>query len=322
MITPLLRRDIGNLALTPPSAFARTTTTFKEKTMTTDLKQQLGELDQAWLDDMNKALQDGAGVQLPFPAISIWAHNGERKMAALAKTSPVSYFGGWHLDALKLQEMNESGDLHVPIEKLPYLLTEQQGSDEAYNVFETRVIHFAPLAYRMSWLSKDGRSRTPQYNETHGRSHLQYLGLLFSPVESEMRYVCPAVISVKGKGQTEAVKAALGAWKKVIDAVRKDINAVGLPLSAFCLSLGTTGDKPEFQAIGAGSQTSDITPIKAVMKVEKTDAEYISKRFIGAGNFTKAAQMLKEASDWLEAWKQAAATSPVAQTESADEIPW
>lgn len=289
-----------------------------------DLKEQLGELDQSFLDDMNKALQDGAGVQLPFAAINIWAHNGEKKMAPLAKESPVSYFGGWHIDALKLQDMNESGDLCVPIEKLPWKLSEQQSNsgDEAYNVFESRVIHVAPIAYRLSWLSKDGKSRTPQYDESHSRSHLQYLCMIYTVIDNALRYVCPGVISVKGKGQTEAIKASFATWKKSIDAVRREINAQGLPLSAFVLSIGTQGDKPEFQTIGQGNQTSDITPIKAVMSVEKADAEYIAKRFVGAGNFTKAAQMLKDSREWLDAWKQAATSAPQAAPQVEDEIPW
>jgi len=271
--------------------------------MTTDLAAQLGEMDAAWLDEMNKAMQDSGGVQLPFSALNIWAHNGKKAMAPLKSDSPVSYFGGWHIDQAKFDEMCESGDITL---SPGWKLVEMQGEQDAYTVYETRIIHVAPISYRLSWLSKDGRSRTPKYDDAHSRSHIQYLCLIGAADEGQMKYLCPGVISVKGKGQTEAIKSAFAVWRKAIDANRKEMNAQRLPLFSWWMTLGTSGDQPEFVSIGSGSQTSPITPIKAVMRVDKPDAAYISKRFIGAQNFATATQLFREAHDWLNAWKESA----------------
>ena len=282
--------------------------------MSTDLMQSLGNNVSA--DDLelaNRAMQEGGGVQLPFPTVFAWAHNGSKKMS---KVGGVDFHGGWHINADGLEEMSESGELFTPFDKLTWKKeTQNEGMASAYDVYTSRVLNIAPIAWRMSWLDKEGKNRAPDFDQSHTRSHLQYLCLLGQVIsdgdKKQVQLIAPAVISVKGFGQTRALKEALGAWRKVIDPLRGGMNAKKLPAYTWWLTIGTHGDQPTFETVGKGSQTNDITPLKAIILNDKPTAEWMGARFIGTENFVLATSLLKESQDWLKAWKQPTTTKPV-----------
>ena len=263
------------------------------------------EITQEDLAAMGQAMSGGGGVQLPFAALNIWPHNGDKKFQQFAQQAPVSYFGGWHIDAEKLENM--ASTFPVMLDKLPWRKTEMQGDRNSYFVYETRVIHIAPIAYRLSWVGED-RSRQPEYDARHTRSHTQYLCLVgVSPDKQTpgVLYLCPAVVTVKGMYQSLAIKAALNDWGKLIHRFKADLKAQNLPPAAFWHSVGTMGQTPNFEQTKKGAI---VTPVKAVMIPETPTAEWLSGRFVGGANLAIGARLLKEAKDWLEAWKKPVAS--------------
>lgn len=274
-----------------------------------NLRDQLGYTDDDY-HRMQQAMQDNAGIQLPFLHMQAWAANGQRNARPMAQTSPVSYYGGWNINADSLEEMQQSGELTVMIDQTGWTKSTKSGRDNKdYSVYETRVLHLAPIGRRMSWITKDGKSRMPDYSPEHSRSHLQILCLVGCTVDTGsgkgIHCVGPGVISVKGKGQTEALNAAFAAWKRSIDSLRPAMNAKGLPLFSWWMTIGTRGEA-EFESIGQGNTKSDITPLRALMADGKLELAHMAPRFIGKPNFDYALTLLDQSQEWLAAWKQPA----------------
>lgn len=274
-----------------------------------DVRGQIGE---GYTDEdyqkMQEGMRDGSGIELPFAHLVAWAFNGDSRLSAVAKTSPTSYYGGWNFDYDKAKEMNESGMLKLGLDHTGWIMTERDSREQKkYKTYETRSLHVAPICKRFSWISKDGKSRIPEYNTLHPRSHLQILALVgvtthIGPT-AEIAYVAPCILSVKGKGQTVALGEALMKWCRNIDALRTEMNAKGIPYFAWWQTIGTRGDTPEFQMMGSGKDKSAITPLRAIMATEKLTAEHMGKRFVGKELFALAADLAKQAEEWRNAWK-------------------
>lgn len=277
--------------------------------MTTDLLATLG-IDEATIDQMNQALAGGEGIQLPFPAVYLWATSGKRNMKQLGG---VSYFGGWSTDAFKLEEMAESGDLCVSLDKLGLRKAERSGEHGDYAVYETREIIVSPIARRESWTNEERGSRSPVYDPINSRSHLQVLALLGAVVESEVYYVAPAVLTAKGM-QSSRVKSALGEWAKAVQPFAKGLNVKKVPLSSLWITLGTRGTEPTFEEVGKRT-TNTITPIRALIKPDMELAD-ITKHIVGSANFAISRDLLQQAHEWLNAWKE-----PTANGDAAPEMP-
>lgn len=291
--------------------------------MSTDIRDQLGGFSDNDLAGMGQAMVDGSGIQLPFRHLQAWAVNGDRKAKQFAQQNPVAYYGGWNVNADTLRELAEAGELQVPIDQTGWTHAQKSGRDgKDYETYETRLLHLAPIGRRLSWLSKDGKSRMPEYDVDHSRSHLQLLCLVGCTVklgtEQRIAYVAPAVVSVKGKGQTEAIRDALSMWGRSIDGLRAGMNARGVPLFAWWMTIGTRGDA-DFVKVGQGANSSEVTPVKALMASEKLTAEQMGARFIGKDTFALAADLLSQATEWLAAWKTAGpALRPAADTDNGD----
>lgn len=263
------------------------------------------DITQEDLAAMGQAMSNGSGVQLPFEALNLWPHNGDKKLAQFQKEAPVSYFGGWHIDSEKLESM--SSNFPIALERLPWRKIEMQGDRNSYTVYETRVVHIAPIAFRISWVGED-RSRKPEYDAQHPRSHTQYLCLISVKADAQdagVQMLCPAVVTVKGMYQSLAVKAALNDYGKVIHKFKAELKAQNLPPAAFWHSIGTTGATANFEQTKKGAI---VTPVKAVMIPEQPTAQWLAGRFIGGANLAIAARLMKEAKDWLEAWKKPSAS--------------
>jgi hypothetical protein len=277
--------------------------------MSIDLRSQLGGgYSDGDLKMMNDGMKGGEGAKLPFAHLVVWAANGDKKCRAQSVTAPTSYFGGWNLDVELIDEMAGNGNLAVPPEKTGWLLTDREG-DKSYKVYESRVLHLAPIAKRFSWLSKDGKTRTPEYDVGHPRSHLQILCLIGCTAkvnnETVIQYVAPGIVSAKGM-QSQELRNAFGRWSSVIDGLRGNMNAKGVPCCAWWQSIGTFGPEPNFMVVGSGANSNTITPLRAVMP-EKPTVEQMGKRFVGPDLFKLSKQLLEESSEWREAWKTAEA---------------
>lgn len=261
----------------------------------TDLMKDLSEIEMSQLDKLNQAQGEGEGIRLPFAAVYVHVKNGDPKAKGLAAS--VQYFGGWEGDPEKIGELVETGDLPTfPDGWTAYDAVSREGKE--YASIGTRKIVVAVIANRVSWLTKDGKSRAPTYSQEFSRLHVQWLGLLLN---NQPKYCVPVVFSAKGY-QVTNVREAIDKWEKAIRPFRKELNATGLGRYAFWISLGTAGDKPDFKKVGPAGKQSTITPITALIPDGLT-ADLVSKRFIGKDALMKCSQMLDQAQDWLSAWK-------------------
>lgn len=275
--------------------------------MSVDLRSQLGT---GYTDDDYQRLNQGmtsGQASLPFAHLTIWAFNGSRRAKAAAQQSPTSYYGGWNMDADVTSELATQGNLRVGLDHTGWIRTDKDArGGKSYTVYETRSLHIAPIAKRLSWMDKEGRSRTPEYDDVHRRSHLQVLALVGCTQEVggkfHIEYVSPAVLSVKGQGQTDALREATLKWSRAIDGLRSQMNARGLPLFSWWMTIGTRGEA-EFKTMGKNKDVSEITPLRALMATETLTAEQMGLRFVGSDNFKLAAQLFEESTAWVNAWK-------------------
>jgi hypothetical protein len=266
------------------------------------------ELDQQWLSEMDDAMKNGGGVQLPFNTATVWPRNGSRQFQQFAQQSPVSYFGGWNIDDERITELSEAGEFAIPLDKVSWQRMKMTADSGDYIVYETRALHLSIIGYRMSWLAKDGRSRVQNYDQNHTRSHVQYLAIVGMASEGKIVPACVATVSVKGKAQTEAMKTSIAAWRKAIDAHRRELNVGKLPLAAFWVTIGTSGDKPDFVTVGKDRNTKEVTPMRAIIPQGFT-AENAAARFVGKETLRLGYDYLKQADEWLKAWKVAGVQS-------------
>lgn len=255
----------------------------------TDLMKELEGIEQAALDDLSRAAKLGEGVELPFAATYWWALNGQRSMSALARECPALFYGGWATDADKYHE-----NALDPVQGVH----EYTGSGDKgqWNALATRVLHVAIIARRTRWLAKDGMTFSVHYKPGFTRQHLQVLTLGFVAGKAWF----PVVLSAKGY-QAKYLLEAIKAWEKAIAPFKKELNATQFPVSCFVISLGTTGDKPEFVSVGKTGAQSTITPIQPVIPND-LDAGKLAKRFVGRDVIRINAERLAQAQDWLKAW--------------------
>jgi hypothetical protein len=94
---------------------------------------------------------------------------------------------------------------------------------------------------------------------------------------------------------------AIKAWEIAIAPFKKELNASQFPVSCFVISIGTTGDKPEYVSVGKTGPQHIITPIHAVVP-ETLNADGLAKRFVGRDVIRANAERLAQAQDWLKAW--------------------
>lgn len=266
----------------------------------TDLMKDLSEIDRAaTLAPLSQAEKGDGGVQLPFPVAYLWALNGDAKQKNAAKSCPPLYFGGLAGDSDALGELVEQGI----IPGLPKGWTAYEGAGDkgSWNGLAGRTLAACFIASRTRWIGQNGESG-PEYAPDKGltRRHMQSLTFAYSDGKP-WGY---AVVTTKGY-QVNYLTEAIAAWGKAIAPHRKALNAVGLPLSAFALTVGTQGDEPNFVSVGKAA-TSKITPLQAILPAELT-AERVAQRFIGADRLRENAARLEQAREWLAAWKSAPA---------------
>ena len=267
--------------------------------MTTDLMKELEGLEQHAVDVLNQASQDEGGVRLPFSTLYTHVVNGDPKLKD--SKCPALHFGGFSMDADRLGAMIDLGEL----EAYPAGWTSYIGvsGEKEWNALGSRTITVAVIKGRQSWLDKTGYERSPVYTETTTRRHLQYLcGLAVGGA-----YYAPVVVTAKGF-QAQRILESIDAWQRAIRPFLKELNATKLPRSAFWFTIGTNGDKPEWEMVGKEA-TNRITPIRALLP-PKMDAEIVKSRFVGPENLRRLAEMFEQAKDWLEAWKTPQAPPP------------
>lgn len=261
----------------------------------TNLMQDFTDIDQVALNQLRDAERSGDGVKLPFPALNIWVNNGDARMRANKDTCPMLYFGGWATDNETLGELILAGHAQTDLDK--WAGFEGAGDKGNWQGRGSRTVTAAIIANRSRWLSPDGKTSGPHYDAAKGfkRQHVQWLALMYAN-SKPWGYV---VLTAKGF-QAMNVANAIKDWGAAIAPFRAALNAHTLPLSAFAITIGTSGAEPVYKEVGK-SATSKITPMVAVIPPDLT-AEKVAQRFITAPNVRINNEHLAQAADWLAAW--------------------
>lgn len=280
----------------------------------TDLMKDLEGIAVFALDQLREAQRTSDAVSLPFPAPYIYAHNGDPRSKSHAQTCPVLYFGGWATDQTALGELIEDGS--VPGALKGWTAFSGANDKGEYSNVGARALTFSFVGHRDRWLNSEGRASHHFNKETgHTRRHIQVLALLYSD-SKPWGY---AVLVAKGYQAIYFYKA-LEAWKKAITPFLKELNGTQLPISAFAITIGNTGEAPTFEKVGKTAQSS-ITPLAAIIPAD-LNAEKVAKRFIGAANIAANAERLGMAKEWLAAWSKADDKEAPAESSNGDGGNW
>ena len=194
-----------------------------------DLMKSVEGLEASALETLRGADKTGEGVQLPFPAANIWWHNGDARQKNAAKDCPPLYFGGWAMDAGKLQELVDSEAVPVTLSK--WSAFEGAGDKGSWSGIAARALTFATLATRKRWINQNTGQAGPDYDADAGltRQHMQTLALAYIDAKP-WGYV---VLTTKGY-QVKYFTEAVAAWRKA-KSLGEVCLKLGLKKSAACL---------------------------------------------------------------------------------------
>jgi hypothetical protein len=246
---------------------------------------------------LDQGMRSGDTAELPFPAVYIWALNGQ---ASYKSQGGALYYGGWATKTSDLQITADQQGLALPLNWHPVIISSRDGGE--FPAHTTRNIVVAPIGKRLSWLH-EGR-RHSAYVEG-GRRHLQVLAYLADVHTVEgTKEISPwgaVVLTAKGY-QARNLLDAFTKWERATAQVRRKI-APGVPAWCFYLSLGTFGKERQVINVGKPGAQSPITPISAFIP-ELITEELIESLFVGNKTAEIMADLQDQAAEWLKAWKE------------------
>jgi hypothetical protein len=277
-----------------------------------DFEKELEGMAEYEIEAMRQAENSGGGVRLPFPALFIHVKNGDQKLRGAAASTPSLYFGGWEADAGQVAELIDAGVVTDTLKT--WAAYDGVSGSKTWDAVGARQVAVSYIAKRERWISKDGQSWSPKYDEGHSRRHLQVLVSLYE----NRGYYCPAILTAKGF-QVSEVLNAFGVWDKAMAPLKKEINATSFPRGAFWLEIGTEGERPNFKTVGKPGSENMITPMTAV-GADKLTADKLRKRYVGREILAANVRMLTEAKDWLAAWSEQRRLQPPAAEAPAGEL--
>lgn len=216
------------------------------------------------------------GVELPFEAVYFYWRNGSRQ----EKSDDILKFGGWAVD-------KQEADAYLPV--IPPTFTEhnmvnRQGND--YSIYGIRNLFVAPIEQRYRWY---------ETNNGSSRSHMQLLAYVSTFADGTMYPLGVHVLTAKGM-RTKDMKDHISEWTKVTATLRREHfnNALA---NYFYMSLGTFGEKPNYEETGHGSV---VTPIGLYYKA--LTEETLLSRYVGKDAVIEMREKYEEASTWLKDW--------------------
>jgi hypothetical protein len=246
---------------------------------------------------LDSGMTDEGGVQLPFPVIYFWAHNGQPNYKS---AGGALYYGGWVCKAEEARSVCDEQALPIPAAWQAADVANRDGSE--YEAYTARHLVFAPIGKRESWLVDNKRS--PHFVDG-GRRHVQVLVYLAETIKGEdgvtrFQPWGQAVLTAKGY-QAKNLLDALATWEKVTAQIRSKV-APGVPAWCFYLSVGTFGKERQAQQVGKSGAQSPITPV-SVYVPERFTEELMQSLFVGEDVATIMAELQGQAGEWLNAWK-------------------
>jgi hypothetical protein len=257
---------------------------------------------------LDQGMRSGETAELPFPAIFIWALNGQ---AGYKSQGGALYYGGWACKSNDLQIVADQQGLALPLNWQPVTISSRDGGE--YPAHTTRSIVVAPIGKRLSWLH-EGR-RHAAYIEG-GRRHLQVLAYLADvhTVDAAKEILPWGAVVLTAKGyQARNLLDAFTKWERATAQARRKI-APGVPAWCFYMSIGTFGKDRQAVNVGKPGAQSPITPITAFIPEQITE-EMVESLFVGNETAASMADLQDQAADWLKAWKE---PSPADSPEDVD----
>lgn len=262
--------------------------------------------------DLEELNQAGANIgmthdALPFPCPVFYVINGQ---AAYAESKTRSlFFGGWATDMAKYQSVLAQAN-RQPYSLLQQAKVQSRGGKDI-DIMTSRALLVSPACTRTSWVSQDGKTRTPSYHEGF-RRHVQILcALADKGTDGKYSIWGPAVLSAKGM-QGKKLLATLDEWAKHTVDLRTKV-AAGMPAFVFYMAIGTFAAQREVEMVGSGSQQSPITPI-GIYKPE-LNAEKLGKLYGGEPLLKELRRLQQAASTWVTAWDKES-SAPAGQAPS------
>lgn len=256
----------------------------------------LFELPKEYVDEQRKVLS-GAAVELPFPALHLWWHNGNRQLKVLGE---VPFNGGWAADA----EAYASLDVAPFGFTGPITLTNREGND--YTAFMARSVAVAVIARRKRWVV-DREGKQGVNGKPKGRSQVQVLayaaGLEDAGGGKGVRYIPWGPVVLSGKGFAgKSIEDALRTFERGTADARR-LYANGYPFSFFYANIGTFGKEPNTQMVGSANQQSPITPCE-VHVPDPVVEDHLKAWFVGGDIAAVMMTYKAQAREWLEEWEK------------------
>lgn len=226
-------------------------------------------------------------IRLPFPIVYAWWSNGS---AREIKAKDARYFGGWSIDAPKLDEHLASTGLPDLTGFTPADMVSRDG--KAFTSYISRALYVVPIASRKRWKKNDTGTN---------RSHLQVLCYAANLNREKKLFEAwgPIVLSAGGFA-AQYLQDAFAKWQAETFKARKEF-AKGLPSWFFYAAIGTFGAEPKTKEVG-GAQKSTITPAQVHIP-DKIDKESLLKWYIGENVAAVRVDLKEQAKEWLGAWK-------------------
>jgi hypothetical protein len=246
---------------------------------------------------LDQGMRSGDPAELPFPAVFIWALNGQ---PSYKSQGGALYYGGWACKSNDLQSTADQQGLALPANWQTVTISSRDGGE--FPAHATRNIVVAPIGKRLSWLHEGRRHAT--YIEG-GRRHLQVLAYL-ADVRTvngvkEIAPWGPVVLTAKGY-QARNLLDTFTKWERATAQARRKI-APGVPAWCFYISIGTFGKERQAINVGKPGTQSPITPITAFIP-ELISEELVESLFVGQDTAAKMADIQDQAAEWLKAWKE------------------
>lgn len=239
------------------------------------------------LPDVSESLLGDGGVQFPRPILYPYIKNGNPDFEQLGG---VLWLGGWAAEAEKFEWFQqEHGGALTGWKKVK----EKRKGNEYFSYVKSD-LWLAPIKGRVSWVNKGTRQRSTE-RFANSRLHLQEISALAEKTADAFKFVDFVVVSMVGY-QVSNFRYALKAFSDATASMRLQLGNVDAKF--FYKNLGM--NKPNFESVGK-KETSEINPI-ASLALPK-DADELATWYIANDVIADAATLIKDANEWLDAWK-------------------
>jgi hypothetical protein len=226
-------------------------------------------------------------VKLPFGTLNLSWHNG---FAQTDAANGAKRYGGWYSSDDKLNFVDDLASINQSVAPTGFVGPEKWTNDKSqqYTAYSCRRIFAAPVATRVRWETKEGKSSSTT-------SVLVYLGNWDSEKKVIQAYA-PAVLTAKGWAGNFIVDA-FKKWQNETADIRADI-APGIPANMFYVPIGTFGKERVTKEVGSGKK-SPIVVCQIGTPGDGWTAAEMERYFVGDDVGAVMKSLKDQAAEWL-----------------------